>query len=658
MMQQQQQQQQQPQQPQPQVEEQLQQQQQNGKQHKEQALQFTPTKSSTPRRNSSIERSRKYTGESMALVSRGLQQQADRVVVNEGVQVQVQRNEGEGCCRVIHVDGFPFEGALRPGIFLVGAALGSAKVSFVDMPQTAVIAELNKLRSMRKAYTLLVSEICPIQQQQQLLEHTLVLEQDEEKYQPVDARTPRNRYFGSAPGPAYRMRSTFNPQEQTPQVPRFEIESVTSNYGRAYSTSKNRPNVQRSTDVMASPSRESLQGVMDHWSDMNRFQASLERLKMQRATLERLKADLTRKDTRVSALEKENEKLRKDLRVTQETVDEQAKFVAQLEIAKEKIKILESKLSQRDAALVAAKSGASATEEFLRASLEQEKAAREANRADHCKAQELLREQTAQAKARAQGLEHQVGQLKGELQEYHNRLAHSQTELTESHSRQVERLDAVQRALSRAQEERENAIRELRDAQVENEKSSVIIKSLRETVSVAEQRSLSLESKISELDLTILATKKQFMAVEKTDTAKLTELKDKIKHLERELVRKTNELAQSDRKLEEVRNQLESEKKDHKDIRGVLLRKEKELMNQLQAFHRLQALYETAEARLGEASSNLEQAHVELLNERGHNARLEQSLEAERRKCAEWASARLELLDQFCDEEARLRKAL
>jgi hypothetical protein len=668
---------------------------------------------------------------------------AQSVVVDSGVVLAVRRGAEEACVRVAEVSGFPANGALRAGAFLVGAALGSARLSFIKMPAAMVENELARLRATRKAYSLLVAESLP-EDAVASLEQRLNL--------PAGLGSPSSSAGtpGRArPGSAYRAapsssssgssdnntisssnissiiigsRSNNNPQELTPAVPRFDVDIVSPVRGKARTESANtdasldcreqssnsplhsapgsphalaaaqaphpshsqqhlqqhlhqqqherhlqqQQNQQGGTAAARTPAgafnqarqpQEHADGLSSllQFGDLGRFQQSLHKLRSQRFAIERLRADLAARDARVAALERDHEQQRAALEAAQAEADQRARLEGELGVARDHARALERRSAEREVALEALRASASAAEDFLRSAVAQEQQAREQERSNWGKQEEVLREQLAVARLDAQGEGHRADALEGELQEA--RLALAEAAAAEEGMRAVhaEQSAALRRALEAAQADRDELFAKLAAARTESEAAAVALKATREALAAAEQRASLLAGTVEELEQNVALLRKQLVEGEQRQAARLTDAHERARAAEKQLAFKSSQLDAAERRAEQAKEALRAEQAELAGVKQLLARADKEADNRRLQTQRLQAALEQADERLRHSAQRTDQLHARALEERARASLLEQRLEAERRQCAEWASARLDLLDQFCEEEHKMR---
>lgn len=159
-----------------------------------------------------------------------------------------------------------------------------------------------------------------------------------------------------------------------------------------------------------------------------------------------------------------------------------------------------------------------------------------------------------------------------------------------------------------------------------------------------------------ELEQSTVMLRKHALEVERRHANAAQEFSSKAGALDARLAQAVRDRDDARGRAQACEDRHREELAAHASTRADLLRRERELGNQRDAASRLQPQHRAAEARLGDAKARLDAVHGKMLEERNRSAALSKKLEVERRACRDWASQRLDLLDQFCDEEKQFRK--
>ncbi|GBG25482.1 Hypothetical Protein FCC1311_017012 [Hondaea fermentalgiana] len=609
------------------------------------------------------------------------------VVVDDRVTLQVRREADEACARISGIHGHDANGMLHVGQFVVGASLGSAKVSFMKMPVALVQKELARLKSISKPYSLLIADSLG-----QVNALAAAGTPDTSSGNPYRRRSASGGYAATPTPGTVKARAHTNPQEVTPPPSHFDTEA--SQHARsngqfrlgtpmtpvqenraAFSTPKSTPGrasapppmmLTPATLAFASPASlpagqdggerpSTSSGVMQS-GDVVRIQASLEKLRAQRLAFERLKADNAKKDARIRALTQQNHQLRNSLAGAQETIDAQSRLYGDLEVALERVQGLEARLEEKNADVDKIREAARSAENFLLESLDQEKKAREEERVAAVKEAELLREELHSEHDRAQSEELRVRELQSQVATLDGQLETARIALEDLRASEDDRYASSRRELETIKADRDHQRQRLAELEERNETQATSLTDTVSALSAADQRVNLLSSTIEELEENTVLLRKQLHESERKHAGVVKDLSERLKDSDQRLLRKQRDLDEARTKVSQLEQVREERTADSSDVRQELARKERQVANLEESLQRARAQHEAHERRLAESASKLETLHQRLLAEVARSANLAQSLEAERRLCRDWASQRLDLLDQFCKEEEELSR--
>mmetsp|Transcript_10415 Transcript_10415/g.20510 ORF Transcript_10415/g.20510 Transcript_10415/m.20510 type:complete len:637 (+) Transcript_10415:165-2075(+) len=605
-----------------------------------------------------------------------------RVTVDERVTIQVRRDAQEPSSRIAAVHGIVAgDSSLMPGQVLVGASLGSAKVSFVKMPVALVQKELARLKSISKPFSIIVADSM----------EDIELE--------MTSRTPETSGRGrlgsansavSMPTPGTRQaRAHNNPQEVTPPPPKFNLAAYEQERFHqkadvnpmtplqenraAFSTPHSTPGrgVGRLVGMtpgtmVASPAsvppsfgdrqeEASIMGMMRS-GDVVRIQASLEKLRSQRLAFERTKADSAKKDVRIRALTQQNQQLRNSLAGAQETIDSQGRLYGDLEVALERVQVLETRVEEKEKEIAKAREAARSSESFLMEALDQEKKAREDDRAQAEKDLELAQDELRSEHDRAQSEELRVRELQTRINALEEQLDEARISLEDLRSSDEDRFASAQRELETIKADRDHLYKRNKELEERTETQATTLSDTLSALSTAEQRITLLGSTIEELEENTVLLRKQLHESERKHASVVKDLSERLKDSDQRIIRKQRELDDARTKIKQLEHVREETTADSTDIKQTLMRKDRQLANLQESLQRSQAQNQAQERRLLDTNNKMENLHQRLLAEVSRSANLAQNLEAERRLCRDWASQRLDLLDQFCREEEELSR--
>uniref|UniRef100_A0A7S2RFG3 Uncharacterized protein n=1 Tax=Mucochytrium quahogii TaxID=96639 RepID=A0A7S2RFG3_9STRA len=576
----------------------------------------------------------------------GLNSFEEKVLCDERLSVEVQRNGNDDCARVTMIKGLPLSGSLRVGQYLLGASLGSAKISFNKLPLALVQKELGRLKSIRKHYSLIVTDYI----------ETGEPDAEIERINSPLHRTPEKSHHYS-----------LNPQERTPP-PSFKLpKSDSSPSSRMEVASKERWSDKSAKEQEQEPAPSSgassiINGdaskltSMLQFNDVSKIQASLERLRGQRVMMERLKSESAKKDVRIQGLTKQLQSLRTDLSSALDQVHENSRVHANLQVAEEKISIMETKLAEKDEEIERVKNVSVGNADFLKTSLDQEKKNRESDRVEQESIRETLMEELEVIRVEKQMETQTKQQLQVDITLLRKQLDEATSTIEDIKCREAEKYSVLQRNFQSLQLERDALFDKVRTLEMENESRSDALKCTTEALTSAEQRANLLNATIQELEENTVQLRKELLDSERRFSSKMTESKEQNSCLDNLLTEKSNEIALLEKKLTVFKDRFNNELADHKDTRSAYIRKSQELDNMVQSMKRLSEQHSTLQVRLGQANATVDGLHKEMLRERERSSKLSLQLESEKSASREWATSRLELLNQFCEEEERFRR--
>uniref|UniRef100_A0A7S2SML8 Uncharacterized protein n=1 Tax=Mucochytrium quahogii TaxID=96639 RepID=A0A7S2SML8_9STRA len=546
------------------------------------------------------------------------------------VQIQVERRGDEDCVRISRFDrdGYRSE-ETHVGQYLLGATLGSAQISFNKLPLQLVQKELDRLRSVRKPYSLILSNV-PGQ---------LPPNMGSERNVSVSPRFPdlKENVLSNNPQERTPFRTCKTPDPRASskfEIGEKKVTSFTPGPNNATQAYRGAPGI----------------------DDVTKIQASLERLRNQRLMMEKLKTENERKDIRVRSLSKQVESLRSDLASAQEEVETQSRVFAELAVHKATIQGLERELSEERERFSQNRESSTATLDQVKRVLDQEKRDRESERAELETKINALSVELEGERVRHQSAALDKNQLAVDLAHTRKELEETQTSMEMLKSKENARYAALERSMQSLQINLDDSTERLKIVSIENETRTVSLKRTNEALSSSEERANLLVGTIAELEENNILLRKQLLAAETSNTSSNSKFAEKLHTVENELSEKKTLIAQLTKSLTLLKDKYNTECADHKDTRSSLLRKTQEGTNSVDALKRVTAQYNQAKNKITELNSKVEQLHTQMLQERTRCSTLAQQLEAEKNACRSWANDRLELLTQFCEEEERFRK--
>jgi len=560
------------------------------------------------------------------------QQKFRKVVVDDRTQIDVCLQHGEDCVRISGIRGFTVSGNVRVGQFLIGAALGSARVSFVSLSQPLVEKELMRLKSIKKPFSLLIAD--------ELDHHRDTNPETERTLSPE--KSYRRRVFAGATNSTPDRE--LNPQEFTPQ-----------RNGKSPDVTVDAREKVESEDGEHHHDVDAVSVILrDH--DVAKIQASLEKLRSDRLAVERMKSESVKKDAKIIQLVKENEKLRSQLATHKMQIDSQKRLFSELELSKEKVTMLETRLEQKERELNEIRERSVATEEFLQTSLDQEKMARQEEKEESERNLEIMREELRRAEEDSRAGTLRVNELREEMQMLSHLFHEEKNAMQDLRAREDDRYASVQRSMEALQVERDELLLKTQRLELKEEDHLNTERNLRNALNTAEERANLLVGTTKELEENNVMLRKQLLEAERKHSDIVDNISMRLKDSDHRVVHLQRDLDDTKNKIHHLESTRNGTSSEYNQLKTELLRKEQELQATKEALHRLTTQRKSMETQLSQASKKLETVHNRMLTEMSRSASLAKKLEIERRSCRDWAKQRLDLLEQFCEEEQRFRK--
>ena len=557
------------------------------------------------------------------------------VEIPPGTFVGVTRDASEPVVRLAADAGRPGTG----GMFVLAAVQGRTRVSFHKLSRVVAEGELARLAATGRPFSLVVS-------------HSPIAPPS------TTASTPQRLASSAMPGNlASPVRFSARPPVSVTMTPNANANTMTTTFYDGPDTIDELDSVFRS---LAPPgTNETGTGTgTGTGTHEDHIRASVERLRAQRRAAESLKREVQEKTVKIQSLQTElrdAQALVQELRGQVLAATERDVLVRQLEdsvaAARADRDTLEreletSRVAQRD------------RENRLLSELEQTRREldEERRRARETEQQQALR--ITQAEGRVAVLEQTCAQLTSEA-EAAEASAQAYRRASESNaSEHREALIRLERTLERTRAERDKAVETadrlevgLAEARAALEAQASSRDAHAERERLVAQRMQELEDNASELRAQLSEAETRAVAREQERVRNAAQLE----HAASEAQHREQEARASALKLRKELDEVDRELRAALEAVGA---KELECQQARDGANRAQRHAATLEAQLAESAVKLNSTHERLLREMSRTASLLEELEREKTLSRELARSRLELLEEFVEEERRLDGAL
>ena len=563
------------------------------------------------------------------------------------------------------------------------------------MPEALVKTELKRLRDANTVYELVVSDglydarhhlhptstdaLSPDQEQPSPQTASTLTpsidrnrntiksfeERKEEPFSQLPSSDPRSEDAQAvnfqSPNPSRRV--LFNPQDTTPPgraLPDFQTPVQRSpEVFPGFLTPDNNEDKLVSEDrklMLESSGTEVVRGSKSKVSELDiqrRASKSLERLRNQRVIMERLKAEVSKKDIRLQSLTESVSRLEKELIATRATVQNQESLKGDLAAAKEKIDLLESTVKSKDHEMGSNLKKSKAMEELLRTSIRQEKEKREKDKSEHSQVVSELKTRLTKERQDGFNLRVQNQELNAEVNNLQANLVKEKSHVKKMQLAHEERVATLQREIGNLQAKEKEANERLKKTQLVVEEQKEVIRNTQSALTTAREEQGYLQKSVKDLENTVRSVRSKLIQTERKNTIEMENVRRKLQNTMDELNEKTAVCEKQKAEVFGLQRRLDGETKAKNDVTNMLIQRELELSNANSLLERNNEQLAHAEEQLKASNDKVDQLHKRMLVEMAKASKLKQELEMNRAEYQDWARSRMHLLEKFCEEEER-----
>mmetsp|Transcript_18946 Transcript_18946/g.37210 ORF Transcript_18946/g.37210 Transcript_18946/m.37210 type:complete len:686 (+) Transcript_18946:133-2190(+) len=383
-------------------------------------------------------------------------------------------------------------------------------------------------------------------------------------------------------------------------------------------------------------------------SELEEVQRSVARLREQRLIVERIKREAESKDRRINELDLLVRRLRS------QSSQASLQALERERTLRSKILSLEQQVShKRDNDVTVAlelKSllqEAQKTENGLRCELARSQAELEESRTHSESSLKELRDINARLLADKETLEDRAGQLQRDLED-------KTRDLERAYSRQTTAVASVEKRceeLDRLLTTKKHQLAEWKDKvdslTLVNTKQREQLEAKTTALEEAERREHLLQGTIDELDENLNVLREHVEVTEGAD-----------QDLRQELKRANQRLEQADEVMEQLRNELIQAKLDSQITEDQSKRQKSNFTEYEASLQRAGAHRKRMELQLRNLAAKVQELQAQLVEEMRTNAALSRQLEEERSSRSKVSRERLRILEEFYDEENKLKETL
>lgn len=415
---------------------------------------------------------------------------------------------------------------------------------------------------------------------------------------------------------------------------------------------KEKGTVPSSRDALVSPLGTAVTARRDKEAresvELIEMRKSVQRLRDQRALVERIKRDTAAKDEHIQALESLVHQLRSKLSVASlEALERERNLRSQLVAAEQSANATRETEEALSLELRKLLDAAQRTESDLRHDLARSLAEDEENRNAHRAHVRRLEHDKSALHERVQELESQVVSLRKSCSEQGQRAATAEQRLFEQGRAESSRAEVLEVQLAEKTSELNSSRARAESMLVVYNRNRQELRSKETALAEAETRERLLQSTVKELEENIKLLRDQVSMTETGDAG-----------LRRQLAEKSEQLMQADQHAARLKQDLESLKLESR-MTVEECGRHKDKYEEYQINLRNAAVHrQRMEVQLKSLHGKVDDLQRQLVHEMQRNAMLSRELDEERKSRTLVSKERLKLLSEFYQEETRLKETL
>eukprot|EP00510_Aplanochytrium_minuta_P003768 CAMPEP_0184008468 /NCGR_PEP_ID=MMETSP0954-20121128/1994_1 /TAXON_ID=627963 /ORGANISM="Aplanochytrium sp, Strain PBS07" /LENGTH=467 /DNA_ID=CAMNT_0026287589 /DNA_START=146 /DNA_END=1549 /DNA_ORIENTATION=+ len=406
-------------------------------------------------------------------------------------------------------------------------------------------------------------------------------------------------------------------------------------------------------DRTPTPSKRNSNQDHPQTSDLVGIQQSLDRLRTQRLILERLKGESEKKTVKISSLTAKISELEELTKSQQSKLDYYTGIFGDLEVAKTKISHLEEIVSNQKEELHEKSKRSEAMQGVLKSSLNQEKLKHEQEKQQFEKEKIYLQNRFNAERSEKLNLELKVNTQAEELKAIRPQLEAEKIKYEKACQNFAEKVNARDIKVNALESERKQLLNKMQSVGRRNQELKSELENTTKTLAGAREKEVILTKAIVELEENNNLLRIQLLDLEKNMSGKIETLEVKLKETVSELDERSLLCEKQEKETRKLQNELLQSKTMQEDLKATVERKNIELNNMQDLLSRSKAHSRACEEQVQRAVAKVSEQHSRMLVEMSKSAKLKQQLEYERNSNREWTKTRLDLLNQFCEEEAR-----
>jgi len=221
----------------------------------------------------------------------------------------------------------------------------------------------------------------------------------------------------------------------------------------------------------------------------------------------------------------------------------------------------------------------------------------------------------------------------------------------------AEKINHIETKLKECEAERKYLVGKLKSLGKLNEAMKGDLRNTRSSLASAKEREVAMTKTIVELEENNNVLRIQLLDLEKYLSDKLQTSRKKLKEVQSQLSESSSLCDKQGKEIRTLTGQLAEIEDEKTEMKNTIMHKQIEIKNLQDLLKRNKAHAQACEEQLKNALEKVGEQHQRMLVEMSRSSKLRQQLDHERNSNREWAQTRLDLLNQFCEEETRFEDA-